>query len=357
MKTKTLAHLALLCALPFALACAKKNTDKKTVEPTPALPVLAGDYTSDCVVAGPTSFKTRMRFATDAEGKPVELAMKTISDFTGRCNTLTSSTDIYYTYKLSGLRAANLFNIDYVETDYQLTPATIDVAANWNRTRVCERSDWEVNVPRSIDKNANNCVAGDRVNKRPLYSVLKVEGNSLFLGVAATREQDGFRAETRETGVGELPLVKGTTATPAPVTPTGCPNLDGLYACTQGDAVFAGKDITVATQVGNDRRTIVQMSLSRAGSRPEMEIYQPSDGDRVSTSNGIRFVTRDACEPAKLTNSVAVSRASDGSKLSQTVKEFAIGDRGSLNIITRETQFQDNRPGREVRTDTRCDRR
>lgn len=356
MKTKTLAHLAILCVLPFALACAKKKDDKK-VEATPALPVLAGDYTSGCVPSGPVSFTQRMRFATDVEGKPVEQAMKTISDFTAGCATLTSTTDIYYTYKLAAVRSPGVFDIDYVETDYQMTPATMDVAANWNRTRVCGRSDWEVNQARSVDKELPNCVPGDTVNKRLYFSVLKVEGANLFLGTPATREQKGFSPATRETGIGQVALVKGTVVTPVPVTPTGCPNLDGIYACTQGDAVFAGKDVTVATQVGNDRRTIVQMALSRAGSRPEMEIYQPSDGDRTVSNNGIRFVTRDTCELTKLSNSVQVLRNSDGSRISTTVKEFSLGDRGSLNIITRETQFQDNRPGREVRTDTRCDRR
>lgn len=341
--------VAVLCALALFPACAKKKDEKKTEQPaieTPKLttPGLATDYSTGCIGGAGSSSVEVLRF-TDTE------AMRVISDSSGdRCADPTATTRIYYSYKIGAHRGDRVFDLDFVEKQYLLTPHNSAVVGQWNRIEKCGIRDWAVNEEKAVRKNSFNCL-DDQTDGRPVYTVLKVEGDRLSTSfdTKSNRNQDGLIPERRILAFSGAPFTKLRVGSDA-----GCPAFAEKYACSAGDSIFEGRDIAVS--VVRDPRMMVQFVLTRPGNT-DLQRYFPGDQARVTEAHGLRVTTSDSCHGNALWSSISEVQISNPQNRTSISREFRINDRGNLVITTITSPVFNGRPERETRVDTVCEKR
>lgn len=349
--------VAVLCALALFPACAKKKDEKKTEAPaieTPKLttPGLATDYSTGCIGGAGSSSVEILRFA-DTQ------MMRELVDHNGNtCGSPTATTRVYYTYKLGNHRADGVFDLDLEEVvdQYFLTPRSSAVVSSWNRNEKCGINNWTLDEERAVRKSRGNCVSNDLMDRRPIFTVMKMEANRLLVNLDynANRDQDGVTPARRIVSLGNVAYAKVGTATPG-APQSACPTFAASYACFAGDAEFEGQDLRIVPGV-LDGKNVINFELSKAG-RQDKRLYQPERGEWSTDFNGRRFTTQDSCAAQVLTNRISVSRIGDTSNREVTERTFRINDRQELVIDTRETVFTNDRPGRESRVTTTCQKR
>lgn len=368
MKTTTLMmtqSFAVLCALTLFPACAKKKEEKKA-EAAIVIPTLTGDYASACVPSAGISSLQALRFAKDPAGSGADMMMRTIEEYAGNACTLKLSTQrAYFKFTMGAAKNATLFEINFDETELTLTPETAEVAANWNRSFRCGISNWNVGQERAIDKSSG-CVFGDNENRRKVLSIVKVEADKLQLGAPAdaTRE-NGKTPETRYSALESTVFTKRVIAPVDPNNPTpvaGCPDLSGAYVCSNGDALFAGKNVNIANVLGVAPKLVIKMGIPQPGNRPLLEkSYIPNEPERTEEDRGMTLVTRDQCElignVGKLRSLEKLSRTGETRKRFDTERVFELGEingRKTLQISTSTRDVVDGNAGPEDKQRTEC---
>ncbi|MGZ3650509.1 MAG: hypothetical protein ACXWR1_05240 [Bdellovibrionota bacterium] len=345
---------ASLFALSLALAtsCAKKHNDAPAPQPVVAVqPQLAAEYATACHSDMPNSSQID-RIQTNAS----ILRMSTeLYDGTDCSPTnLKSIQEVNSTYKIGALKRDKIFEFDIHEQRVRMEPATADIADNWNRNSYCNRNDWSAQTFQEIDKSSGCMGRNDTINQRSIYSIVMLDADKIQLGRNTTNEDDGSAPEKRHNSLRSQTYLRTGSTVLLPPEDISCPNLTGVYRCTQGDSIFAGKDAAVSSVTDTSNVTVVRIDLSQAGTQPYSEYYRPGQAESEVHAGGMVIKTRDFCEQGKLKETAVTYREGDSRNKSVVERHFSLDSRSSLVINTRNTEVANDRPNQPIEQRTEC---
>lgn len=338
MKNKSAAILFALALLP---ACAKKHNDTATTQPVVVPPPsVVGEYTSTCVSDGHNGGEI-----IDLNYKDNGQLVQTTENYTDAAcaQGATFSAQVTSTYRTSDLASPGVLRIDYTPADVQLMPHTVTEAQDWNRLRGhCGINDWQEGLAKSVDAA---CVEG--VETRPTFSIVKIDGNNIFLGQPSTRDEDGYSADRRFSKIDTtISYLKKGAAAPATPVPAGvCPAFAKTYACeSNGDEAFAGRDLNVSVN-----GTMIDVEIAARGAFPAVTLHFNADGVSHVSGNGHDFTdtTTSSCANGELTSHDVVTRA--GNNAAGSTSDYRFRANGDNLVIDTGSQLGAE-PVRNART-------
>lgn len=349
--------LAVLCALALFPACAKKKDEKKTEQPAIETPKLVTpglsdtDYMSKCEGAGGMFAQELLRF-TETQG------MRKIMDHSSNnCTAPTATARVEFTYKIGAHVADRVFELDIVETAYYLTAESPTIAALWSRNEKCGIRSWTPGREEVVRKGPNCEVAGDSIDRRPVYTVLKKDGDVVFTNFdVSNRDQNGLLPAQRISklsGVAYTKVPRNPTPAPGPQPIGSCPALAQSYACGHGNLDWEGQNLLISTQA---QPAMISVTRTKNGVN-QINVFEPGAAARERTLEGRRFVTVDTCEGGVLKSVLTVSRLGDTRNREITETSFRIDERQNLRVTTLEKRVINNVEDGGVETPTACEKR
>lgn len=349
--------LAVLCALALFPACAKKKEEKKTEQPAIETPKLVSpgvtdtDYASKCEGAGGMYAQELLRF-TETQG-----FRKIMDHSSNNCTSPTATTRVEFTYKIGNHIADRVFELDIMETTYYLTAESPSVASLWSRNEKCGIRVWTPGKEEVVRKGANCDVAGDSLDRRPVYTVLKKDGDVVFTNFdVSNRDQDGLvpaRRVSKLSGVAFTKVPRNPTPAPGPTPVGACPALAERYACSHGSLDWEGQNLLITSQA---QPAMISITRSKNGVN-QISVYEPGAAARERNVEGRRFVTVDSCESGVLKSLLTVNRIGDTRNSEITETTFRLDERQNLRVTTLEKRVINDRPERGNETPTLCEKR
>lgn len=311
---KTLKPSLVLLSLALFPACAKKHNDPAP-QPIMVPPSVVGDYLTQSCTLDARNQGQQFEVNFEDSGRLTQ----TTQSFNDRnCNESAFATLVKSNYKVEGLLAGstNVLVVDYAVVEVDMIPYTRRMADEWNRIRFCNIADWkEGNATQVVPENCGTLAVK---SNSTVYTLVKIDGNNLFLGVAnrSNTAEDGLSPQNRFSQLDTTTayVKKGTQ----PLQPTqpdlslACPALAASYMCdVQGDADFAAADIAVA-KAGNEYK----LDVTRQNNRVALLDYIVDGQPHAQFENmGISMTTTASCANGDLN---AQSKVTDHDFVKQT---------------------------------------
>jgi hypothetical protein len=322
---------AVVTAILLLSACSKKHNDAATQPVIATPPSVVGEYSSACV-ADARNGSQLLDLNYLANGQMIQ----TTENFNdAACTQSAFAVQVTSTYRPLDILSPGILRVDYTPADVQLMPHTDRQAQDWNRGRGhCGINDWQEGRAKSVDAA---CVEG--VETRPTFSIVKIDGNNIFLGQPNNRDEDGYSAERRFSKI-DVTITYVKVGTPAPIQTNPvqggvCPAFAKSYACeSNGDEAFAGRDLNV-----NANGSLVDVEIASRGGAPSLTLHFNADGVSRTTGNGHDFTdtTTSACANGELTSHDVVSRA--GNSAAGSTSDFRFRANGDNLVIDTVTQM------------------